>query len=686
MVDRGGQMRPGRNDPCPCGSRRRYKRCCGQLNEQVGPAPGPIALAHLMQALQGLLHEGRNLELEVALREALRAHPSNAVLWQLLGIALARQGKDPIPAYGEAVACAPSEAAAHVNLANALARSGRLSEAEARYEQALELDPRCAEACTNLAELYLELNQPDAALACARRALEISDVLLAARMTEATALLNLGRLDEATASSEHALKLDPQGAEAHDLRGCVFLARGEPEAAIASFDQALRLTPGIAAVHANRARALRSLGRLEEAISGYGQALQLRPSDPALHAELATTLRLGRRALEAEGAARTALAIAPDSTAAHVVLAELAADFGRFADAQKLFGRAIELDSGCVEAWVGLTRVRRLGPEDAPWVGTAARLAAQPLPASREMLLRYALGKCLDDLGDYPGAFANFARANEIGKRSAPAFDRAGLSRLVERIVDTQGPAWLNASRDRHDGPRRPIFVIGMLRSGTSLAEQILASHPEVFGAGERSFWGDRAVAAIAGRGLTDAELLELGRQYLAHVDAEAPAGATWVVDKLPTNFLWLGVIRAALPQARFIHLRRDPRDTCLSIYFQNFEAINAYTHDLADLAHYYRQYRHLMAHWCAALPAEVLLEVPYESLVHETVQCVDRMLRFLDLPWDVRCLEFDRTERQVVTASRWQVRQKIYSSSIGRWRHYSEFLGPLAELTEPGQ
>ncbi len=639
-----------------------------------------------MQRLQGLLHEGCNPQLEAALREALGAHPTNAALWQLLGIALARQGKDPLAAFARAVACAPADAATHVNLANALARSGRLIEARTSYGQALELDPRCAQAHANLGELHLELRQPEAALASARRALEISEVLVAARMTEAAALLSLGRFDEAAASSELVLALEPGDAAAHDLRGSVLLARGEPETAIASFDHALRLSPGLAAAHANRARALRSLGRLEEAVSGYRRALQLRPRDPALHTELATTLRLSRRAAEAESAARAALAIAPDTTAAHLVLAELAADFGRFAEAQALFRRAIELDSGCVEAWVGMTRVRRLGPEDAPWVEAATQLAARPLTEPREMLLRYALGKCLDDLGDYPRAFANFARANELGRKSAPAFDRAGFSRLVERIVGTQAPAWLNASRSHHSGTRRPVFIVGMLRSGTSLAEQILASHPAVFGAGERSFWGDRAIAAIAGRALTDPELRELGRQYLANLDAEAPAGTTCVVDKLPTNFLWLGVIRTALPQARFIHLRRDPRDTCLSIYFQNFEAINAYTHDLADLAHYYREYRRLMAHWRAALPAEVLLEVPYESLVHETPEWVGRMLRFLDLPWDARCLEFDGTDRQVITASRWQVRQKIYSSSIGRWRHYSGFLGPLAELEAPAR
>ena len=228
-----------------------------------------------------------------------------------------------------------------------------------------------------------------------------------------------------------------------------------------------------------------------------------------------------------------------------------------------------------------------------------------------------------------------------------------------------------------------------MLRSGTTLAEQILASHPRVFGAGEQTFWSEAAAATlsnaakdVAAPAISDAALADLGDRYLQRLRQLAP-DALRVVDKLPTNFLFLGLIHAALPGARIIHLRRHPLDTCVSIYFQHFEAANTYTNDLGDLAHYYAEYRRLMAHWRSVLPGDAILDVPYEGLVADLPTWARRMLEFIGVPWDARCLEFDRTARSVVTASKWQVRQKLFASSVGRWRHYERFVTPLMPLLE---
>jgi hypothetical protein len=226
----------------------------------------------------------------------------------------------------------------------------------------------------------------------------------------------------------------------------------------------------------------------------------------------------------------------------------------------------------------------------------------------------------------------------------------------------------------------RPAFVFGMPRSGTTLAEQILASHPQVHGAGEVLFW-QFAADAECGSGPEQrmATICALGRQYLASFEG-LPAEAVRVIDKLPSNFKNLGLIHAALPAARFIHLERHPLDTCLSIYFQGFTAAHAYATDLTDLAHYYREYRRLMAHWRATLPPHLLLEVRYESLVDDPEHWGRRMLAHLGLSWDPRCLEFHLTDRPVLTASSWQVRQPIGKGSIGRWRHYERYLEPLRE------
>jgi hypothetical protein len=231
------------------------------------------------------------------------------------------------------------------------------------------------------------------------------------------------------------------------------------------------------------------------------------------------------------------------------------------------------------------------------------------------------------------------------------------------------------------------VFIVGMLRSGTTLAEQILASHPQVFGAGELMFWGEELAAATAracaqgAREIRGDDGLPAAAADYLDLLHRTSADAVRVVDKMPTNFLSLGLIHAALPRARIIHMRRNPVDTCLSIYFQHFEAANTYANDLEDLAHYYREYRRLMRHWRAALTADAFMEIPYEGLTEDLEGWARRMLEFIELPWDPRCLDFHTTARTVVTASKWQVRQPIDARFVQRWRNYEEFVQPLTPL-----
>ncbi len=224
-----------------------------------------------------------------------------------------------------------------------------------------------------------------------------------------------------------------------------------------------------------------------------------------------------------------------------------------------------------------------------------------------------------------------------------------------------------------------------MPRSGTSLAEQILASHPAVFGAGEVVFWSAAYDAYRAAEldGKAGSDLIAgMARDYLALITSLSGA-AQRVVDKMPANFLYAGLIHCALPQARIIHMQRHPIDTCLSIYFQNFFNIGPYANDLANLAHYYREYLRITDHWRAVLPATTLLEVPYEALIEDQEGWTRRMLEFVGLPWDPKCLDFHQTDRVVITASKWQVRQKISKASVARWRNYEPFVGPLRSLIE---
>jgi hypothetical protein len=225
------------------------------------------------------------------------------------------------------------------------------------------------------------------------------------------------------------------------------------------------------------------------------------------------------------------------------------------------------------------------------------------------------------------------------------------------------------------------LFVVGMPRSGTSLIEQIIASHPAACGAGELGFWD--AAARRHGAGLPDEALRRrLGGDYLKVLTGHS-ASASRVVDKATVNADYLGMIHAVFPRARIINLRRDPVDTCLSCYFQQFPSALSYTMDLGDLAHYYREHQRLMDHWRAVLPPGTLLDVPYAEVTAHQETWTRRILEFAGLPWDERCLEFHTNTRAVATASVWQVRQKMYSTSVGRWRNYEKFLGPLKSLRD---
>jgi hypothetical protein len=229
------------------------------------------------------------------------------------------------------------------------------------------------------------------------------------------------------------------------------------------------------------------------------------------------------------------------------------------------------------------------------------------------------------------------------------------------------------------------LFVIGMPRSGTTLTEQILASHPEVFGAGELNFWQSEVDRFEAGshRGDAAGKAIRAGAEEYLKLLLSRSGDAARVVDKMPSNFLNLGLIHAAFPRARIFHMCRNAMDTGLSIYFQTLSNTHTYARDLEDIAHYIREYRRLMHHWRTVLPPDVMLEIPYESVVDDPETWIRRIVEFAGLAWNERCLDFHQTVRTVTTASNWQVRQRMTKASVGRWRHYEKHLGPLRELSD---
>jgi tetratricopeptide (TPR) repeat protein len=388
---------------------------------------------------------------------------------------------------------------------------------------------------------------------------------------------------------------------------------------------------------------------------------------------------------DAEASARRSLALRPEAADTLALLGSLAIDHGRFDEAEGLLRNALAVNPELPEALTSLAFLRKMSPGDVLWRDAAERVLARGVAVAHAINLHHALGKYYDDVNNFDAAFRHHRLGNELARRTRVRYDRAEMTQRVTRTLAAFDRDALAALA--HDGlaSERPVFVVGMPRSGTSLTEQILASHSQVHGAGELLYWifaADAERAASSER--RAATITELGRTYLEGLEAQAH-GAARVIDKLPVNFRNVGLIHAALPGARFIHLERNSLDTCLSIYFQGFSAAHPYATDFGDLAHYYCEYRRLMAHWRAVLPSQTLLEVRYEDLIDDPEVWSRRMLMHIGLPWDPRCLEFHRTDRPVLTASNWQVRQPISRNSIDRWRRYERFLGPLREALGAG-
>jgi tetratricopeptide (TPR) repeat protein len=575
-----------------------------------------------LQRLSALMSQGNYAELERQALTILGRRPEAGIVWQLLSVSLSAQGKDARTALSKAAQYMPGDAAAHNNLGNAQARTGQFVDAIECYRRALKLRPHFVEARNNLAQ-------------------------------------------------------------AHDGLGSELAAKGRWDEASVSFQQAVDIDPNFFEAHCNLGNALRSAGQIRRSLESYDRALQILPRFAEAHCNRAISLRLLGRGAESHAACRNALEINPRLAAAFIVLGELSADGGDFVAAQRHFEQAIVIQPELPEAWAGLAGLRSMTEADADWLSHARTLAARPLPAGKLAVLEFAIGKYLDDVREFEQAFAHFRAANEMQKRCRQPHDRRDLTQIVDAIIrDHDGPWIAEARRNASESPR-PVFIVGMLRSGTTLTEQILASHPAVFGAGELPFWSKGFTELrTAGRSplLRDAVLGRLTVEYL-QVLGGVSLGALRVVDKMPTNFAFLGLIHALFPRARIIHLQRHPLDTCLSIYFQNFDAAITYANDLGDLAHYYGEYQRLMQHWRALLPADVMLEVPYEELVSDQESWSRRMIEFIGLPWDPACLEFQRVSRTVLTASKWQVRQKINSTAVARWRNYDKHLGPLRDL-----
>ncbi|HEY6817486.1 MAG TPA: sulfotransferase [Croceibacterium sp.] len=468
-------------------------------------------------------------------------------------------------------------------------------------------------------------------------------------------------------------------------------AAGRPTEALEAYRSSLREWPQAAAPWVGLARLLAANQQHADACECLRRAVGAEPGNAPVRAMFAQALAATGRTAEAEAEYRAALAAAPGPGGARLGPGGVLEDRGRPAEAAAAYRACLAHPGERARAFGSL-----LG------LGRHVDLAAD-LPLANEALdeasdadaaqIGYGLGKELERRGEHDRAFAAWAAANAARRRDAGPFDRAAFDRQIDTLIDTFAPAFFAGRAGWGDLHARPLFVVGLPRSGTTLTEQILASHPACHGAGELDALSDLATGAPDRLGsaapawprcapdLAPEQIRALAADYLVRARATVPAGVAQVIDKAPLNFFHLGLVALAFPRARIVHCTRDPRDNGLSIFAENFAREQRWATDLADIAHYRQGYRRLMAHWQAVSPLAIL-EHRYEDAVADPEPAVRRLLAFAGLPWDPACLTFHDNPRAVQTPSRWQVRQPVYTASSGRWRRFEKHLGALTPDT----
>ncbi|MEA2779957.1 MAG: hypothetical protein QOK29_1501 [Rhodospirillaceae bacterium] len=578
--------------------------------------------------------------------------------------------------------------------AKQLQQAGRLEQAAASYGQALALKPDYAEAHNNLGNVLRGLKRVEEAVRSFRRALEIRPEHAGIHSNLGLALGDLGRFDEALASHRRAIELNPDLAPAHNNLGIVLKELDRLDEAVACYRRAVELAPGFAEAHNNLGNALRALKRHDEAIASYRRTLELRPDYAEAHNNLGNVLRDLERPEEAIACYRRALALKPDNAELHNNLGRALQEAGALDEAAQAFDQAIGLDPTLADAYFNRTRVGKIRSGDAI-LAAMEHMArgTESLPAKDRISLHFALGKAYEDLGRHDEAFRELAEGNRL-RWAALDYDEAARRRRFERIEAAFTPSLMASKAGLGSDSDLPIFVIGFPRSGTTLTEQILASHPQVHGAGELSHLWDIAAAMHAHfdptvtfpeclKLLHPNDFLVLGEAYLERLPVRDRA-ISRIVDKRPENFMFAGLIQLILPEARILHVRRNPLDVCVSCFSLPLGGDLECASDLGALGRYYGMYLRLMEHWRRVLPAEAMLEIQYEDLIGDLEGQGRRMLEYCDLPWDDRCLAFHETDRLVATPSMTQVRQPLYRSSVERWRRYEKHLGPLRDALAP--
>ncbi len=610
-------------------------------------------------ATQQLFRDGQHAAAARLCQQLLDANPRNARACHLLGLIHLQQGEAArgLVLLTRAADADPNYGPAHVDLGRVLLQHNQPQAAYPHLEAAVRMHPDVAELRRNLGNALHGLGRLAEARDAYLAALAIEPALASAQANLAMVHLQEGALDESLVWLQRAVEAQPDNPMFWEQLAMLHQRRGEFSAADRAWQRILGLRPAHPRAHLAVGAALERKGRLDEAAEHYRAALQLQAGLSEAHAALARLHEQRGELTQAEQAIRRGLAIEPGAANLHVALARV------------LRGKLPDGDFAALDARIAESRVN---------------------DPSRARLL-FARALALDARGDYHRAAESANRANaltlDVERRAGRAHDGAAFEQFVSGLLAAFDERFFTRTQGGGNGSRRPVFVFGLPRSGTTLVAQILGAHPSVHAAGELTTAFDtfQSMPLVLNRPLQPlgcvaeldaAALGRLAERHLAELHAIDASRAERVVDKGPANYQFLGLLAALFPNAVFIHCRRELRDVAVSCWLTKFEHVR-WSHDARQMGAYFRQYLRIMDHWQQVLPHTVH-HVDYEETVSDQEGVARRLLDACGLPWDPACLDFQRASVQVRTSSSAQVRQPIYTHSVGRWKHYEELLGEL--------
>lgn len=504
-------------------------------------------------------------------------------------------------------------------------------------------------------------------------------------------LFNQGLCEEAKTKFEQILKIRPDFEQAHYWLGLIFEELNRPQDAVQCYNQAISLNSKFTPAYINLGFIFFNRQSWEKAAQCYEASLQITPNDWNTCNTLGLInlkLKSVKKAIEYY---ERSLALNANQPIAYYNLGLIFFQKGDFERAGKNFEEAFRMQENLAEAYRAYSLVKKFSGNEEIIHKIEKLLSGNDFDQEGQMHLYFALGKIYGDMNNYDRSFAMLKKGNDI-KRAFYAYSTSESKTIFDSIKDIFKDKTVSTKHQKYDVTTIPVFILGMPRSGTSLAEQILASHPQVYGCGELHNL-DRVLAAASGKnylpdslrslyGYPDSEnIVKVGNMYLNSLDPEAQK-SIYFTDKMPSNFLFIGAICMSMPHAKIIHCKRNPADTCLSIYKNYFpeSAQMPFAYNLKELAEYYLLYLDLMSFWQAKFP-EHIYEIQYENLISDTEREIEILLKFCGLPWDERCLSFHKSKRIVTTSSATQVRQPIYNDSVKLWKSFAKELHPLLEI-----